>query len=758
MSNESLWRERLLAWLKQSDVRPLSKSELARTLGAQPEERAVLRRTLDDLVREGLAEVRKGGRYGPAGGKPDLARGLFETTFRGQHSVRILFGGKALAPDADGVRRLPIPIEGAGTALHGDVVEVRLKRRGAEPFRRGGGRQGRDDSAEPAWEGRVTAIVEEGRRTTTGIFRQQGRHRFIEVEDKKYPDQFDVLEIASGCAPVPGDLVLATVVRWDSPQRNPGACVLKVLGDPKAPGNDVLALMHRFDLPKTFPPDVVAEAAAMPDEVRAGDLTRRDDWRERLVVTIDPFDARDFDDAIHVTARPDGWTLAVHIADVSHYVKPGTALDREARERGNSTYLVDRVIPMLPENLSNGLCSLVPGKDRLTRLVLMEFDARGRLESAKLGSAVIRSARRFTYEEAFALLQQPEASLAEDRAATMLHEAWRLAAVLRKRRFQNGSLDLDFPEIKIVLDAAGRPVEMRKVEHDMSHQLIEEFMLAANETVASTLRTAGMACIHRVHDDPDEAKLWEFRELARLHGFPVGDLSGRSVLRKLLARIRGEPEEHALKLSLLKSLKRACYSADPRGHYGLAKQNYLHFTSPIRRYADLVAHRVSGAWSGHLPRLPVPVPGLDQLEETAAHLSITERVSAEAEIESKKMKEMEFFERLLLAEDPQVFTAVVTEARRLGLMIELVDLQIKGLVPVHAFPPGSWWYEGESRRWQISRGRHELKAGSKFLVRILRVDRDNKFLDFAHAGEVAAVPRKTGVKDSGENGGNNKRK
>lgn len=731
MADSSTWRARLLDWLKRPDCQPLTKSELARGFGAKPDERAGLRQAITALLEEGKLEPRKGGRYGPPGAKSDVARGIFETNWRGNHSVKILTGGHALRPGPDGTRRIEINESSAGTALPGDLVEVRLKRKPRPPaefrkFTRGSREEG------PDYEGRIVAIVQEGRRSTSGIYRVQGKRAFIEVEDKKFPPLLDVAELAPGAKPSPGELVLVHIVRWDASHRPPLARITRVLGQPGAAGNDMLAIMHRFDLAADFPPAVLEEARAFPEEVDLSSAGPREDWRDRLVITIDPFDARDFDDAIHVAALPEGgWLLAVHIADVSHYVKPGTALDAEARQRGNSTYLVDRVLPMLPESLSNGLCSLVPNRDRLTRLVEMKISPDGKVTSSRLASAIIRSARRFTYEEVFQFLQMKEEHLAEDPATAMLPEAWRMAASLRKRRFREGSLDLDFPEIKVILDRSGRPIELRKIENDISHQLVEECMLAANETVATILRRAGLACTHRVHEDPDEGKLSEFRELARLHGFGTAPGDGRDALRKLLLRIRGQPEEHSLKLSLLKSLKRARYAAEPLGHYGLAKANYLHFTSPIRRYSDLIAHRVAGAWFGHQPRLAIPLPKDNELAEISAHLSETERVSAEAEMESRRLKEMEYFEILLATKEPVTFPAIVTDARRNGLLIELADMQVKGLVPVGHFPSGNWWFENVARRWKAARGKAELKAGSQINVRVIRVDRDNRFLDFA---------------------------
>ena len=323
--------------------------------------------------------------------------------------------------------------------------------------------------------------------------------------------------------------------------------------------------------------------------------------RNQFIVTIDPDDARDFDDAIHVEKLANGgWQLGVHIADVAAYVEPGSALDREARRRGNSVYLPDRVIPMLPERLSNGVCSLKPEVDRLTHSVFIQFDKRGVAKSARFARSVIRSAHRLTYKEAYAILTSPP----RDRLGERLHLAWELAALLRRRRFEHGALDLDFPEVKVLIDTHGKPVRLERVENDESHQLIEEFMLAANEAVARELKKRTIPTIYRVHENPDPEKLAEYRELALSFGYKVGDLTHRAELQRLLAEIRGKPEEQALKVGLLKSLKRARYDPQPLGHYGLAKTNYLHFTSPIRRYADLVVHRALGSDTSHASFLP----------------------------------------------------------------------------------------------------------------------------------------------------------
>src|SRR4029434_10633753 len=406
------------------------------------------------------------------------------------------------------------------------------------------------------------------------------------------------------------------------------------LGPASAPGVDVLSIIRKYHLPTEFPSDVLEQAERIPESVDAQQIVGREDLRNKFIVTIDPDDARDFDDAIHVEKLANGgWQLGVHIADVAAYVEPGSALDREARRRGNSVYLPDRVIPMLPERLSNGVCSLKPGVDRLTHSVFIHFDKRGSAKRARFTRSVIRSAHRLTYKQAYAILAAPPA----DQLGERLHLAWELAAVLRRKRFEHGALDLDFPEVKVWVDKDGRPVKLERVENDESHQLIEEFMLAANEAVARELKKRAIPTIYRIHENPDPEKLAEFREFVLGFNYRVGDVTHRTELQRLLASFRGKPEEQPLKVALLKSLKRARYSPQPLGHYGLAKANYLHFTSPIRRYADLVVHRALGT-DAELRR-PVGSarrpnhPDIGEIASIAEHISATERTAADAEVD-----------------------------------------------------------------------------------------------------------------------------
>jgi ribonuclease R len=466
--------------------------------------------------------------------------------------------------------------------------------------------------------------------------------------------------------------------------------------------------------------------------------------RNQFIVTIDPDDARDFDDAINVEKLANGgWQLGVHIADVAAYVEPGSALDREARQRGNSVYLPDRVLPMLPERLSNGVCSLKPEVDRLTHSVFIQFDRRGVAKSARFARSVIRSAHRLTYKEAYAILTSPPA----DRLGERLHLAWDLAAVLRRKRFEHGALELDFPEVKVLVDAQGKPIRLDRVENDESHQLIEEFMLAANEAVARELKKRAIPTIYRVHENPDPEKLGEYREFALSFNYNVGDLTHRAELQRLLAEIRGKPEEQALKVGLLKSLKRARYDPQPLGHYGLAKTNYLHFTSPIRRYADLVVHRAlsrtRSTSASHAGAVRPYHPNMGEIASIAEHISTTERNAAEAEIDATQMKKLEFFQQQLAGRKPQMFSATVVDVRNYGLMVELPDALLTGLVHVSSLTDDFYVFEPARHQLIGRRSRQKFSVGDKLSVFVARVDVFKRQVDFAVASSTERSKKPT---------------
>jgi ribonuclease R len=417
---------------------------------------------------------------------------------------------------------------------------------------------------------------------------------------------------------------------------------------------------------------------------------------------------------------------------VSHYVKPGTALDAEAQKRGNSTYLVDRVIPMLPEALSNELCSLKPNVDRLTKCVEFLVSHDGRVLNTKFYSAVIHSQRRFAYGEVLEILQRAPS---DDPIEQMLHHAHELAQKIRRHRFKNGSLDLDFPETKIRLDEHGKILRIEKNENDVSHQLIEEYMLLANEAVATRLMTLRTPAIYRIHEEPDARRLQEYRDEVLAHHVACGNLSQTSEVQKLLQKLGTLPIGQALKIGFLKSLMRARYAVEPLGHYGLAKKKYTHFTSPIRRYADLVVHRAlfeknSGSASA--------------LKQIAEHISVTERNSADAERDSKDVKLFAFLKAQLASGEPVKYPALVTDVRNFGFFVDVPGLAMSGLVPLSLMQDDFYVFDEARRNLVGRRTRRMIKLGDKLTVQVARVDTFKKQVDF----QLAVEERKSAARNS----------
>ena len=620
-------------------------------------------------------------------------------------------GSAHLLRDKAGEPEFYLTPENTATALPGDRVVVRHLR-DQPPFR----------GYQP--QGRVIRILQRGTTVAVGTLAKSTRFWHVVPDDKYFVHNIYVPPPAPPLRPAQGDKVVVRLGEWKSRHTSPEGEIIEVLGPADKPGVDIESIIRKFNLPTKFPEAVLAEAHGFPPQVQESAMHGREDCRNTLVVTIDPDDARDFDDGINVTPTPDGWRLTVHIADVSHYVLPGTPLDHEAFRRGNSVYLPDRVIPMLPEALSNGLCSLRPDEDRLTFAAFLDISRDGKIRKSRFAKCVIRSARRFTYKEAFARLQAAPGNKFD----RMLHEAWAMASVLRKKRFAEGSLDLDFPEVRVRLDESGHPTGLERIENDISHQLIEECMLAANEAVARFFRMKPAAAIFRIHEKPDEAKLNEYREFAQMHGYRVGNLAVRRELTRFLAMLRGKPDEYALKTALLKSLKRASYSPEAAGHYGLAKKDYTHFTSPIRRYADLVVHRVLSNACG-FTKLRGRIP----FATIARHISTTERSAAEAEREAVRLKKFEYFRRQLAKKTGDTFKAVILEVRNFGLFVELPEAMVGGLIHISAIGDDFYTFDQARQRFVGRRTKKIYKAGDQIEVLVARVDPFKQQLDFAPA-------------------------
>lgn len=730
-------REQVWELMNRPKYRPMTRSEMARNLDIPPAHRNDLRTVLEALVGEGLAVEGKKARYERRAQKGNLLVGSLRFHPKGHawfYPDATDEGNQATGIDLQKNSRIYVARRDTGTALDGDRVSVSVRM--PSPKRRY--RQGdqRPDSEDEA-KGSVERILERRSGRLVGEFRRKGKHAWIECADPALEGQ---IELQGDTTAEPGQLVVVELEQWDNRHVTPRGRILEVLGWPGDPGVDILAVIQRHGLRTSFPDPVIAETRATPDEPEPQEVARRADWRDKLVITIDPADAKDHDDAIWLEKTDRGWTLAVHIADVAHYVKPGTALDKEASERGNSTYLVDRVLPMLPPELSNGICSLKPDVDRLTKCALMEISPTGEIKKSRFLDAVIHSRAKLSYEQAQAILDgKPGPEGSEAGLEDLVREAWRMASALRKRRFANGALDLEMPEIRVKLDDKGRASGIVPVEHTESHQLIEECMLAANEAVARLLKGRQKPAVHRIHENPDISRLMEFGETAKQHGYRPGDLSNREHIQKLLDDAKGSPEEHAIKLGLLKSLKRAAYSPDAIGHYGLAKADYCHFTSPIRRYADLIVHRALQPFLDNAPPKADRTPSQSELREISRHISDTERVSADAENETKQIKMMEFLERVAGLDDPIVFDGLVTDVRPMGLLVEIPDLGIRGAVKREDLPGGRWRFEGHRHAWANWEG-DSIQLGMRLPLEVSGVNRERRFVDFriaVHADPAA---------------------
>lgn len=739
-------RERLLALFRDPDYTPANEFELARRLGLPKKQRS----SLAFEIRRLLA----GGEIARVQGDRLVLRGT-----EGEITGKIIFraGGSAVVIPANvtgtnttDLESIQIAPDETDVALHGDRVVVRVLE-GVRTRRPG----------ETA--GRVVRVLARGRATIVGNLQRRGRQFIVQPDDPRYFHEISVGDPArAGIKPVPaiGDKVVVALDEWKRRSDPLTGTVTERLGRTHEPRAELLGVFEKFNLDPKFPDAVTREASTLPDRVHPRELVNRLDYREVPTFTIDPDDAKDFDDALSVEQLEDGEVrVGIHIADVSAYVKPGTALDREAQQRGNSTYLVGVVIPMLPEKLSNGLCSLVEAQDRLCKAVFLTFGRNGVIKHTAYANTVIRSRKRLTYRQAFAFLFENDLERiralplppkhqtgSTGRALRELSDGelvelqswirtlWRLAAKLRRDRMSHGSLDLDMPETKIFVDEKGYADRLEKIEHDESHQLIEEFMLAANEAVARVTRTHKLPSLYRVHDEPDPEKLEEYRGLLGSFDIRVGDLTHRPELVKLLDTLSSHPQGYTLRTQLLRSLKKACYRATPDGHFGLNKKDYTHFTSPIRRYSDLVVHRVFDHYLVKHQAYPAAADRtgyrLPQVESIGEHLSLTEINSAEAERESVKIKLLEFFERETTKRPKTRFAAVITDVRRNGLFIELVESMTFGFVATASLPDDYYTLNNAGTMLLGRRSKRKYELNGRLDVVVEKVDRFKRLIDF----------------------------
>ncbi|MGH7566494.1 MAG: ribonuclease R, partial [Gemmatimonadota bacterium] len=639
--------ELVLEYLSRSQ-RPLKLKEIARGVEIGEEGYPDLKVTLARLTEEGRVYRIKSQRYALPE-QINLVVGTLDSTRRGAGFV---VPEKKKAGEAD----VFVPPHKLSGAVHGDKVVARVE-----------GRRGRDNP-----EGRIIQVLERARTQIVGTLQKGKRFGFVVPDNSRLG--FDVYIAEEDLKQAKeGQKVVVSIEAWGDGTKSPEGRVVEVLGDPDAPGVDILSIIKTHELDSEFPEEVEQSAQKLTADFDA-EAKRRLDLRDKLVFTIDPHDAKDFDDALSIERLEENlYEIGIHIADVSHYVKEGGPIDEEAFDRGTSVYLVDRVIPMLPEHLSNGLCSLKPAEDRLTYSVIVKLDAEGNVKDSQFRETVIRSRFRLTYQEAQELIESKLPREELKAVLSPLQTLRRLAKVLRQKRSVRGSLDFDLPEARVELDDEGFPIDIQESVRLDSMRLIEEFMLLANETVARHASNLKVPFIYRVHDRPAPEKIDQIRDFVAALGYQLpGAKKGKvdpRVFAEIIEQARGKREEELVNTVILRSMKQARYQVENIGHFGLAAGHYTHFTSPIRRYPDLEVHRLlkkilSGErWKEKEDR----EKQLGRLERIAAHSSVEERNAVEAERDSIDLKKVEFMERHLGDE----FDGTISGVTSFGMFVRL---------------------------------------------------------------------------------------
>jgi ribonuclease R len=722
--------QKLLEALPKSKDRAVTPARLAAALGFDRDHETAIRSCLDEFARVGLASA-KGGRFHRKSG-----HGLLIGTLRGTRS-----GHAFVVPDDDRERAegdVYIGEESLGQALHGDTVVVRITRSGP---------RGRSGS--------VQSVLHRANPTIVGRFIRLKSECLVSPIEEKLLYEISISP-ADTLGAHDGDIVNVEITRSPIAGRLPRGRVVEVLGPEGAPGIDLEIIVRKHHLPLIFPDSVLAEADAIAETIPEGEAAGRLDLRDKLTVTIDGETARDFDDAVSLEILPSGrCLLGVHIADVSHYVREGTVLDQEAFRRGTSVYFPEKAIPMLPERLSNLICSLNPRVDRLTMSALMELDTRGKVTDYRLAPTIIKSAERMTYTAVNEILSEPEGQDARRYAhiREMLVKMHELTKILIQRRSERGAIDFDLPEAELLFNDEGQIGGIVRSERNIAHRLIEEFMLLANETVATHLEKLDVPAVYRIHEEPDPSKIEEFQEVALSfgHRFSLHGPVPQRGFQHLLRQVEGRPEERMLSYLMLRSMERARYLPKNLGHFGLAMRTYTHFTSPIRRYPDLIVHRILRELleSDHqdlrgreidlgrrasLKRVSFPILPEDReqdlrrmLGRTAVQSSERERAADAAEQELMDWRKAEFMSQHV-GED---FRGVITSVKEYGFYVELDEYFVEGLVHISTLTGETYEYQPRKHRLVGTRTGRVFRLGDVIRVLVDRVDRARHLIDFS---------------------------
>jgi len=727
--------EELLNFMREEAYKPLTVQELEEVLNLKDaDEFKELVILLNEMEEKGLIVRTRSNRYGLPE-KMNLLRGTVVGHARGFAFVE---------PSESGYDDVFIPPGELNNAMHGDTVLVRLSSKSS------GARQ----------EGTVIRILERGIQEIVGTFTESKNFGFVIPDDKKVANDIFIPKHATNGA-VEGHKVVVRLTTYPDGRLSAEGEIIKILGHKNDPGVDILSIIHNHGLPQSFPEDVLTQANETPDTISEEEIKNRRDLRNEVIVTIDGADAKDLDDAVTVKKLDNGnYKLGVHIADVSYYVKEGSPIDREAFERGTSVYLVDRVIPMIPHRLSNGICSLNPKVNRLTLSCEMEVDRNGQVVHHEIFQSVIRTTERMTYSDVNKILVDHDEELREkyEPLVPMFETMAELADILRNKRMKRGAIDFDFKEAKVLVDDEGKPYDVVIRERSVAERLIEEFMLLANETVAEHFHWMNVPFIYRIHEDPNEEKLHRFLEFITNFGYVVkgtGNQIHPRALQNILEEVQGKPEEMVISTVMLRSMKQAKYDPESLGHFGLSTDFYTHFTSPIRRYPDLIVHRLirtyliegkigdetQSIWSQKLP-------------EIAEHSSKMERRAVDAERETDDLKKAEYMENKIGEE----FDGIISSVTNFGMFVELPNT-IEGLVHVSYMTDDYYRYDERHYAMIGERTGNVYRIGDEITVRVLQVNKDERSIDFEIVG-MKGTRRKPLKKESPKviKGGGKKRR
>ena len=723
--------------------KPMRLREIASLLQLDKSEKKELFDVLDELCAQGKAEVDNKGRYSKVSGKrrdrrkkkdalkaEKQERGrmgrerkeheneerhfsekdgtIMEGTFIGHYK------GFGFVEVEDQEQDIFIPENDTGSAMHQDKVQILV-------------RNGHKEGKRP--EGVVLKVLERGMPSIVGTYQSSRDYGFVISDNPKFSkDIFITRKNSMGAKD--GDKVVAEIVDYGSRNRKPEGKITEVLGNLRSPGTDILAIVKSFNIPSVFPDKVLRQADRVPDHVQEADMDGRLDLRDLVTVTIDGEDAKDLDDAISLTKEDGIYHLGVHIADVSNYVQGGSALDREALKRGTSVYLADRVIPMLPERLSNGICSLNQGQDRLTLSCLMDVNEKGKVISHKIAETVIRVDERMCYTDVKNILEDTD-DVAKKRYESLIPMFFlmkELSGILRSRRHTRGSIDFDFPESKIILNAAGKAIDVQPYEANVATRIIEDFMLLANETVAKEYCEREIPFLYRTHENPDSDKMEKVLTFIRNQDIPVHKSHEEITpleVQEILNEIEGEPTEPLISRLLLRSMKQARYTTGCSGHFGLAAKHYCHFTSPIRRYPDLQIHRIIKETIRGRMNQEKKMYYAQILGDVADKTSTLERRAEEVERETVKLKKAEYMETRL----GQNYEGIISGVTGWGLYVELPNT-VEGLVHISTLMDDYYQFDEEAYCLVGEKTGHTYRLGQKVTVKVSQVDLSTKSIDF----------------------------